>query len=172
MVLPNQTLTWTVQHAADKWYIMDAVYMSGGCAVHIVFAGAGVARPGEDCDTTACMDTLHATAALCLSQVHDGEEFNTVAAGEDIGVVVTFRNPLQVKLALSRVRLHVQFTPADKQAAGAAAPAAGTAGAAGAAVNPEEVLVMESQFSLHPGVWVGWWLKNMQGSCQRTHWAA
>lgn len=76
-----------------------------------------------------------------------------MAAGEDIGVVVTFRNPLQVKLGLSRVRLHVQFTPADRQAAGAAAPAADAAGAQGAgdAVNPEEVLVMESQFSLHPG---------------------
>lgn len=88
----------------------------------------------------------------CL-QVHDGEEFNTVAAGEDIGVNVTFRNPLQVKLALSRVRLHVQFTPADKATPGAAAPeASASVGAGGGvAVSPEDVLVMESQFSLHPG---------------------
>jgi hypothetical protein len=86
--------------------------------------------------------------------VHDGEEFNTVAAGEDLSISVTFRNPLQIKLALSRVRLHVQFTPADA-AAGSVAPAAPAAGpgggAAAAAVSPEDVLVMESQFSLHPG---------------------
>jgi hypothetical protein len=76
-----------------------------------------------------------------------------VAAGEDIGVVVTFRNPLQVKLALSRVRLHLQFTHADKATPGAAAPAASAAAGAGGgdAVSPEDVLVMESQFSLHPG---------------------
>lgn len=88
--------------------------------------------------------------------MHDGEEFNTVAAGEDVGVHVTFRNPLQVKLALSRVRLHVQFTPADKAAPGAGAPAAspadaGGGGGSGEAVSAEDVLVMESQFSLHPG---------------------
>lgn len=89
--------------------------------------------------------------------MHDGEEFNTVAAGEDVGVHVTFRNPLQVKLALSRVRLHVHFTPADKAAPGAGAPAAvspaeaGGSGSGEAAVSAEDVLVMESQFSLHPG---------------------
>lgn len=88
-----------------------------------------------------------------LLQVHEGEEFNTAAAGEDISIQVTFRNPLQIKLVLSRVRLHVAFTPAD-QAAGAGAPAAAAAGGGGAAapaVSPEDVLVMESQFSLHPG---------------------
>jgi hypothetical protein len=88
-----------------------------------------------------------------VPQVHDGEEFNTVAAGEDIGIGVTFRNPLQIKLALSRVRLHLQFTPADKATPGAEAPAASAAAGAGGgdAVSPEDVLVMESQFSLHPG---------------------
>jgi hypothetical protein len=114
-----------------------------------------MAAPVTNNVTQVSLDPQSAAVHFCSPQVHDGEEFNTVAAGEDIGVVVTFKNPLQVKLALSRVRLHVQFTAANKQAAGAAAPAAGTAGAAGAAVNPEEVLVMESQFSLHPGGWVG-----------------
>jgi hypothetical protein len=92
---------------------------------------------------------------LMHMQVHDGEEFNTVAAGEDVGVQVTFKNPLQVKLGLSRVRLHVQFTPADKATPGAGAPAASPAdaggGMGGEAVSAEDVLVMESQFSLHPG---------------------
>lgn len=139
--------------------------------------------------------TPHTVHTTSHPQVLDGEEFNTVAAGEDVGVTVTFRNPLAIKLPLSRVRLHVQFTPAatavsdssskGQTAAGAgggsgggavagvgAAPAAAGGGASGGGggnnsgggsnnssgsnsqtvvVSPEDVLVMESQFSLHPG---------------------
>jgi hypothetical protein len=95
-----------------------------------------------------------------LQQVHDGEEFNTVAAGEEIAVQVTFKNPLAIKLSLSHVRLQVQFTPAGagSTAAGAAAAAAAAAAvaadssaAAAAAPRHDEVVVVESQFSLHPG---------------------
>ncbi|WIA13573.1 hypothetical protein OEZ85_007140 [Tetradesmus obliquus] len=88
-------------------------------------------------------------------QVHDGEEFNTVAAGEEIAVQVTFKNPLAIKLSLSHVRLQVQFTPAGAGStgagAGAAAAAADGPAAAAAAPKAEEVTVVESQFSLHPG---------------------
>ncbi|WIA33724.1 hypothetical protein OEZ86_006842 [Tetradesmus obliquus] len=86
-------------------------------------------------------------------QVHDGEEFNTVAAGEEIAVQVTFKNPLAIKLSLSHVRLQVQFTPAGAGSTGAGAAAAAADGPAAAAAAPkaEEVTVVESQFSLHPG---------------------
>lgn len=89
--------------------------------------------------------------------MHDGEEFNTVAAGEEIAVQVTFKNPLAIKLSLSHVRLQVQFTPAGAGStgagAGAAAAAADGPAAAAAAPKAEEVTVVESQFSLHPGWW-------------------
>jgi hypothetical protein len=102
-----------------------------------------------------CPRLLHATT--CCPQVHDGEEFNTVAAGEEIAVQVTFKNPLAIKLSLSHVRLQVQFTPAGAGSTGAAgaatAAAAAADGAAAAAATPrqDEVVVVESQFSLHPG---------------------
>lgn len=90
---------------------------------------------------------------LCqFVQVHDGEEYNTVAAGEDISVEVTFTNPLSIKLSLSRVRLLVQFTPAGE--AGAATPGSPVAAADGdaaAAPSPEQASVVECQLSLHPG---------------------
>jgi hypothetical protein len=60
----------------------------------------------------------------CTFQVKDGEEYNTVAAGEDVGVQVTFRNPLQLKLKLTGVQLVCEFQPA------AAAPGSGVVGVA------------------------------------------
>jgi hypothetical protein len=105
----------------------------------------------------------------CVLQVHDGEEFNTVAAGEEIAVQVTFKNPLAIKLSLSHVRLQVQFTPAGSAgAAGAATTAAAAAdGSAAAAATPrqDEVVVVESQFSLHPGGWRPLVLGDVLGVC-------
>jgi hypothetical protein len=86
------------------------------------------------------------------AKVHDGEEFNTVAAGEELGITVTFSNPLNIKLALSKVRLLVHFTPPGS-AAGADIidVTAAESALAAAPPRPDEVQVVESQFSLHPG---------------------
>lgn len=103
-------------------------------------------------------------------QVHDGEEYNTVAAGEEVGIDVTFRNPLAVRLPLSRVRLLVQYTPppaagGGSSAAGGADASAGAAAAFAAAPSAEQVALAESQFTLHPGA-----LHSLQlGACCGTH---
>jgi hypothetical protein len=91
-----------------------------------------------------------------------------VAAGEEVAVQVTFRNPLAIKLSLSHVRLQVQFTPAGAGSAGSATAAAaadgsaadGSAAAVAAAPRQDEVVVVESQFSLHPG-----WLQLLSFVC-------
>lgn len=57
-------------------------------------------------------------------QVHDGEEYNSVAAGEEVAIDVTFQNPLAIKLPLTRVRLLLEFRAPHDAAAGAAAPIA------------------------------------------------
>lgn len=43
--------------------------------------------------------------------MRDHEEYNTVPVGEEIAVEVTFKNPLQVKLKLSSIRLICEFQP-------------------------------------------------------------
>ncbi len=98
-----------------------------------------------------------------LGQVKDGEEYTSVAAGEDLVVDVTFKNPLSLKLKLTAVRLICEYQlPATADGDGATAASAGDGAAAGLATSPsgplgtsqepgpEIVQVNPSSFTLHP----------------------
>lgn len=67
-------------------------------------------------------------AALSKQQKED-EEYNTCVAGETVSVTLHFRNPLQVKLHISGVRLVCEFTP-DTPASSPGGSGAATASSA------------------------------------------
>jgi hypothetical protein len=96
---------------------------------------------------------------LTTTQVRDGEEFTAVAAGEDLGVEVTFTNPLGIKLRLTGVRLVYEFQR-EKFGEGGDGAAGGAAGAAPGASSGGQVADADgggaavqataAQFTLHP----------------------
>ncbi|KAG1664041.1 hypothetical protein FOA52_010460 [Chlamydomonas sp. UWO 241] len=67
--------------------------------------------------------------------MRDGEQYNTVVAGELVNVSVRFRNPLAVALSLAHVRLVVDFENDGSGGETAVATSSGTAGQQPAALT-------------------------------------
>lgn len=94
--------------------------------------------------------------------MRDGEEYTSVAAGEDLAVEVTFRNPLALKLRLTDMRLLCEFTPAaegtrqqqqdqqQQEEQQQQMDGSGGAGGGSGAPDPSAVQVAVSRLTLHP----------------------
>eukprot|EP00877_Chromochloris_zofingiensis_P003658 jgi/Chrzof1/13293/Cz07g27240.t1 len=90
----------TVHYSDQRCYGNAAAYALPDSTWHRL---EGVVTGGSEMPATNWLDAV--------KQVRDHEEYNTVPVGEEIAVEVTFKNPLQVKLKLSSIRLICEFQP-------------------------------------------------------------